>query len=89
MNASNISMVLRESTGIQIQQTSLSSVNSSIRIQGLDGRYTQILKDGFPLFGGFSGGLSINQIPPLDLNQFEIIKGSASTCTVVVLLQDW
>ena len=79
MNASNISMVLRESTGIQIQQTSLSSVNSSIRIQGLDGRYTQILKDGFPLFGGFSGGLSINQIPPLDLNQFEIIKGSAST----------
>jgi len=79
MNASNISMVLRESTGIQIQQTSLSSANSSIRIQGLDGRYTQILKDGFPLFGGFSGGLSINQIPPLDLNQFEIIKGSAST----------
>ena len=79
MNASNISMVLRESTGIQIQQTSLSSANSSIRIQGLDGRYTQILKDGFPLFGGFSGGLSINQIPPLDLNQFEIIKGSTST----------
>lgn len=79
MNAANISMVLRESTGIQIQQTSLSSGNSSIRIQGLDGRYTQILKDGFPLFGGFSGGLSINQVPPLDLGQFEVIKGSAST----------
>ena len=30
MNASNISMVLRESTGIQIQQTSLSSGNRSI-----------------------------------------------------------
>ena len=58
MNAANISLVLRESTGIQIQQTSLSSGNSSIRIQGLDGRYTQLLKDGFPLFGGFSGGLS-------------------------------
>jgi len=79
MNAANISLVLRESTGIQIQQTSLSSANSNIRIQGLDGRYTQILKDGFPLFSGFSGGLSINQIPPLDLQQFEIIKGSAST----------
>ena len=79
MNASNISMVLRESTGIQIQQTSLSSGNRSIRIQGLDGRYTQLLKDGFPLYGGFSGGLSIMQIPPLDLAQFEIIKGSSST----------
>ena len=40
---------------------------------------TQLLKDGFPLFGGFSSGLSVMQIPPLDLKQFEIIKGSAST----------
>lgn len=79
MNPTNISMVLRESTGIQMQQTSLSSGNTNIRIQGLDGRYTQLLKDGFPLYGGFSSGLSILQIPPLDLQQFEIIKGSAST----------
>lgn len=79
MNPANISMVLRESTGIQMQQTSLSSGNTNIRIQGLDGRYTQLLRDGFPLFGGFSSGLSILQIPPLDLQQFEIIKGSAST----------
>lgn len=79
MNAANISTVLRESTGIQVQQTSLSSANNSIRIQGLDGKYTQLLKDGFPLYGGFSSGLSIMQIPPLDLNQFEIIKGSSST----------
>ncbi|MEL7148173.1 MAG: TonB-dependent receptor plug domain-containing protein, partial [Bacteroidota bacterium] len=79
MKSSNIAMVLRESTGIQMQQTSASSANQSIRIQGLDGRYTQILKDGFPLFGGFSSGLSIMQIPPLDLRQVEVIKGSNST----------
>ncbi len=79
MKSSNIAMILRESTGIQMQQTSASSANQSIRIQGLDGRYTQILKDGFPLFGGFSGGLSIMQIPPLDLRQVEVIKGSNST----------
>ncbi|WP_322549017.1 TonB-dependent receptor [Flavobacterium psychraquaticum] len=79
MNPTNISMVLRESTGIQMQQTSLSSGNTNIRIQGLDGRYTQLLRDGFPLYGGFSSGLSILQIPPLDLQQFEIIKGSSST----------
>jgi outer membrane receptor for ferrienterochelin and colicins len=79
MNPTNISMVLRESTGIQMQQTSLSSGNTNIRIQGLDGRYTQLLRDGFPLYGGFSSGLSILQIPPLDLKQFEIIKGSSST----------
>jgi len=79
MNSSNIGMLLRETTGVQMQQTSLSSGNMSIRIQGLDGRYTQILKDGLPLYGGFAGGLSIMQIPPLDLKQVELIKGSNST----------
>ena len=72
-------MLLNESTGIQTQQTSATSANASIRIQGLDGRYTQILKDGFPLYAGFSGGLGLLQTPPLDLKQVEVIKGSSST----------
>ena len=79
MNSTNIAMLLRESTGILMQQTSASSANQSIRIQGLDGRYTQLLKDGFPLYSGFAGGLSIMQIPPIDLKQVEVIKGSSST----------
>lgn len=79
MRPSNVSMMLHESTGIQVQQTSASSANMSIRIQGLDGKYTQILKDGFPTYGGFSGGMSLMDIPPLDLKQVEVIKGPAST----------
>jgi len=79
MKPGDIRMLLNESTGIQTQQTSATSYNSSIRIQGLDGRYTQILRDGFPLYAGFSGGLSIMQIAPLDLRPVEVIKGSSST----------
>jgi outer membrane receptor for ferrienterochelin and colicins len=79
MQSANIKMILTESTGIQTQQTSAISANSSIRIQGLDGKYTQLLKNGFPLYEGFSGGLSIMQIPPLDLKSAEVIKGSSST----------
>lgn len=79
MEPSNISMLLNESPGITVQQTSATSGNAAIRIQGLDGRYTQILKDGFPLYGGFSGGLAILQVPPLDLAQVEVIKGPSST----------
>ena len=79
MRPSNVSMILHESTGIQVQQTSATSANASIRIQGLDGRYTQLLKDGYPNFGNFASGLSILEIPPLDLKQVEIIKGSVST----------
>src|SRR5690606_29365231 len=79
MRPANISMLLHESTGIQVQQTSATSANASIRIQGLDGRYTQLLKDGFANFGNFASGLSVLEIPPLDLKQVEIIKGPAST----------
>ena len=79
MDPSNITMLLNESPGIVVQQTSAVSGNASIRIQGLDGRYTQLLKDGFPLYGGFSGGLSLLQVPPLDLRQVEVVKGPAST----------
>lgn len=74
-----IASILGDVSGVQIQQTSAVSGNSNVRIQGLEGRYTQILKDGMPLFDGFSGGLGVLNIPPLDLQQVELIKGSAST----------
>ena len=79
MAPANVSMIVSESTGIQVQQTSSTTNTQSVRIQGLDGRHTQILKDGFPSFGGFSGSLSLLEIPPLDLRQVEIIKGPNAT----------
>ena len=79
MKPGDIRMLLNESTGIQTQQTSATSFNSSIRIQGLDGKYTQLLRDGLPLYSGYSGGLSLMQIAPLDLKQVEVIKGASST----------
>ncbi len=77
MDPSGIAMVLSESPGITVQQTSAVSANASFRIQGLDGRYTQLLRDGLPLYGGFAGGLSLLQIPPLDLARVEVVKGPA------------
>ena len=79
MQPASIKMLLTESTGIQTQQTSQVSGSASIRIQGLDGKYTQLLEDGLPLYSEFAGGLSILQIPPLNLKGVEVIKGSSST----------
>lgn len=76
---SDVSHVVREQAGIQVQRTSATGGTMSIRLQGLRGRYAQILKDGFPLFGGFSNVIGVTQIPPLDITQVEIIKGPAST----------
>jgi iron complex outermembrane receptor protein len=79
MRPGEIRMLLNETTGIITQQTSAISNTANIRIQELDGRYTQVLRDGFPLYSGLSEGLSLVQIAPLDLKQVEIIKGSSST----------
>ncbi len=76
---STVMGIIGDVSGVQIQQTSAVSGNSNVRIQGLDGRYTQILRDGLPLYEGFSGGFGVMSIPPLDLKQVELIKGSAST----------
>lgn len=79
MQPGNIKMLVSEIAGVQTQQTSQVSGSASIRIQGLDGKYTQLLQDGFPLYSGFASGLSVLQIPPLNLKRVEVIKGSTST----------
>ncbi|HEX9563591.1 MAG TPA: TonB-dependent receptor plug domain-containing protein [Gemmatimonadaceae bacterium] len=50
--------------------------------RGLRGRYTQVLSDGLPLYGGQTGGLGLLQIPPMDLGGVEVIKGVASALYV-------
>lgn len=75
----NVASLLGDMSSVQIQQIDAASGNSEVRIQGLPGRYTQLLRDGLPAFGGFSGGFGILQLPPADLKQIELIKGPAST----------
>ena len=74
----NIAMVVAETNGLQVQITSPGLGAANIRVRGLDGRYTQILADGLPLFGGQAPSLGLLQIPPTDLARVEVIKGAAS-----------
>ena len=74
----NISMVLAETGGLQVQVTAPGLGAANIRVRGLDGRYTQILADGLPLYGGQTPSLGLLQIPPTDLGRVEVIKGAAS-----------
>ncbi len=79
MTPSSVAMLLNESTGMRVQTTSASGNSANLRIQGLSGRYTQLLTDGIPNFGGLSAGFSITQLLPLHLRQVEVIKGATST----------
>ena len=75
----NIASLLGDIAGTQIQPTSPTTGNADLRIQGLQGQYSQILRDGLPLYGGFAGSFGILAVPPLDLRQIELLKGSNST----------
>ncbi|NLR80516.1 TonB-dependent receptor plug domain-containing protein [Chitinophaga eiseniae] len=75
----NVASILGDLSVIHIQNTSAVSGNNAIRMQGLDGKYTQLLRDGTPVYEGLSGNFGVLAIPPLDLKQIEIIKGSVST----------
>jgi outer membrane receptor for ferrienterochelin and colicins len=78
MRPGNISMLLAETGGLRVQVTSPGLGSANIRVQGLRGRYTQLLADGLPLYGGQASSLGLLQIPPSDLRQVEVIKGAAS-----------
>ncbi|HEX6372425.1 MAG TPA: TonB-dependent receptor [Longimicrobium sp.] len=78
MTPGDVAMMLNETAGLRVQTTSPSLGGAGVRVQGLRGRYTQILSDGLPLYGGQSGALGLLQIPPMDLGQVEVIKGAAS-----------
>jgi outer membrane receptor for ferrienterochelin and colicins len=79
MRPGNISMLVAETGGVRVQTTSPSLGSANIRLQGMYGRYTQLLSDGLPLYGGQTASIGLLQIPPTDLANVEIIKGSASS----------
>jgi iron complex outermembrane receptor protein len=77
MTPGDVSMMLTETNGIRVQVTSPALGGASVRVQGLRGRYTQLLSDGLPLYGQ-TGSIGLLHIPPMDLAQVEVIKGVAS-----------
>ncbi|HKY81142.1 MAG TPA: TonB-dependent receptor, partial [Sphingobium sp.] len=78
MRPGNVAMILSETGGLRVQITSPAIGSANIRVQGMEGRYTQLLADGLPLYGGQASSLGLLQIPPTDLGQVEVIKGAAS-----------
>ena len=78
MTPGSVAMLLGETTGLRVQTTAPSIGAANVRIQGLRGRYAQMLADGLPLYGSGGDSFSMLQVPPLDLGQVEIIKGAAS-----------
>jgi iron complex outermembrane receptor protein len=78
MTPGSVAMLLAETSGLRVQTTGPSLGAANVRIQGLRGRYAQLIADGLPLYGAQGDSFSLLQVPPLDLDQVEVIKGAAS-----------
>lgn len=78
MSPSGVGHLLSEAGGVRVAQTSPAFGSANIRVQGMRGRYTQLFADGLPLFGLSTEGIGLLQIPPIDLDHVELIKGAAS-----------
>jgi iron complex outermembrane receptor protein len=78
MTPGSVAMLVGETTGLRVQTTAPSLGAANVRIQGLRGRYSQLMTDGLPLYGTQGDSFSLLQVPPLDLGRVEIIKGVAS-----------
>lgn len=79
MSPGNISILLAETGGLWVQASSAALGSAGVRVQGMSGRYTLLLADGLPLYGGQTGSIGLLQIPPTDLGRVEVIKGAASS----------
>src|SRR5687767_7024752 len=78
MTPGDIVMLLNETSGIRLQPTAPALGAAAVRVQGMPGRFTSVLTDGLPINGTQVASLGLLQIPPMDLQQVEVIKGSAS-----------
>lgn len=78
MTPGDIAMLLNETSGIRLQPTSPALGAASVRVQGMPGRFTAVLTDGLPINGTQVASVGLLQIPPMDLQQVEVIKGAAS-----------
>ena len=59
MTPGSVAMLLGETTGLRVQTTAPSIGAANVRIQGLRGRYAQLLADGLPLYGAGGDSLSL------------------------------
>jgi outer membrane receptor for ferrienterochelin and colicins len=50
-----------------------------LRLRGLPGRHTQLVIDGFPVYGGLANGFDLPHLNQSDIGQVELLKGPAST----------
>lgn len=77
-NAHSMADVLNYQTGLRVEQTCSNCGLPQLRINGLEGQYSQILMDSRPIFSSLASVYGLEQIPAGMVDRVEIIRGGGS-----------
>ena len=74
----NLADTLYQTTGVRVENDCQNCNFTQVRINGMEGKYTQILIDSSPVISAMTGVYGLEQIPAEMLDRIEIVKGGGS-----------
>jgi outer membrane receptor for ferrienterochelin and colicins len=74
----NLADALYQTTGVRVENDCQNCNFTQVRINGMEGKYTQILIDSSPVVSAMTGVYGLEQIPAEMLDRIEIVKGGGS-----------
>ena len=77
-NAQDIAQALPFQTGVRVEYNCQNCGFPQVRINGMDGPYTQLLIDSRPVMSSLSGVYGLEQMPVNMVDRIEVVKGGGS-----------
>lgn len=77
-NSHTLSQGLVFQPGVRVETDCQNCGYSQVRINGMDGKYTQILIDSRPIFSALAGVYGLEQIPANMIERVEVVRGGGS-----------
>lgn len=77
-NSATLSQGLNFQPGVRVENNCQNCGFQQVRINGLDGPYTQILIDSRPIFSSLAGVYGLEQIPANMIERVEVMRGGGS-----------
>lgn len=77
-NGTTVAQGLSFQPGVRVENNCQNCGFQQVRINGLDGQYTQILIDSRPIFSALAGVYGIEQLPANMVDRVEVMRGGGS-----------
>ena len=77
-NSKTLSDGLRFQPGLRVENNCQNCGTTQVRINGMEGSYSQILIDSRPMIGALAGVYGLEQIPANMIERIEVVRGGGS-----------